>query len=133
MNPSDIHWPAVVVAAVATFLVGGVWYSPVLFGKAWQRLAGLTDADLQAGNARVFGVSLVLGLVQSTNLAFFIGKDGTLEFAMFAAAATGLGFVGPALVVTGLFERRRAALLAMDAGYHVVSLLLMGAILGAWR
>ncbi len=133
MNPSDIHWSAVMVAAVTTFLVGGAWYSPLLFGKAWQRLAGLSDVDLQGGTARVFGVSLVMALVQSTNLAFFIGKSGTLEFAMFAAAATGVGFVAPALVVTGLFERRSGALLAIDAGYHVVSLLLMGAILGAWR
>ena len=57
----EINWIAVVVAAVACFLLGGLWYSPVLFGKAWQREAGLTDEQLKNGNmVKIFGLSLVL-------------------------------------------------------------------------
>src|SRR4051812_47000535 len=51
----EISWLAVVVGAVASFLLGGLWYSPVLFGKAWQRETGLTDEQLKSGNmARIF-------------------------------------------------------------------------------
>lgn len=132
MDPSQISWLAVVGAAVATFLLGGLWYAPFLFGGVWQRLNGLDDAALKRHVARTFAVSFVLALVQATNLAFFIGSQ-PLSFAVFAALATGLGFVAPALFVTGAFERRPFALLAIDAGYHVVSYLVMGLILGLAR
>ena len=42
----NINYLAAVVAAVSSFVIGGVWYSPILFAKAWQREAGLTDALL---------------------------------------------------------------------------------------
>ena len=42
----EVNWIAIVVAAVGSFVLGGLWYSPVLFGKAWQREAGLTDEKL---------------------------------------------------------------------------------------
>ena len=53
----EVNWIAIVVAAVASFLLGGLWYSPVLFGKAWQRETGLTDEQLKKGNmAKIFGL-----------------------------------------------------------------------------
>ena len=53
----EINWIAVVVAAVGSFLLGGLWYSPAMFGKVWQREAGLTDEQLKNGNmVRIFGL-----------------------------------------------------------------------------
>lgn len=66
------------------------------------------------------------------NLAFFIGPDASFGFALFAGAAAGLGWVATGMATTFLFERRPAPLIAIDAGYHVVALATMGAILGAW-
>ena len=126
---------AVLLAAVATFAVGGLWYSPLLFNRPWQRLTGLTDQALRAGSpARVFGLSFVAALVAAVNLAFFLsGPTTTLAFATLAGALVGGGWVATALATTYLFERRPPGLWLIDAGYHLVAFTLMGAILGAWR
>lgn len=133
MDPSQINWWAVIVAAVSSFLLGGVWYSPALFGKRWARLNGLADAELGRGLLRVFGGAFVCQLIAACNLAFFIGAKASFGFAVAAALAAGVGWVATGLTTTYLFERRPAALIAIDAGYHVVALGIMGAILGAWR
>jgi hypothetical protein len=57
----EINWLAVLIAAVASFLLGGAWYSNALFGKAWQRETGVTDEKLKQGNmAKIFGLVLSL-------------------------------------------------------------------------
>lgn len=133
MDPSKINWLAVIVAAVSSFAVGGLWYSPLLFGKPWARLNGLSDDQLRGGTARVFGGALICAFIAAVNLAFFLGATATLAFGTFAGFAAGLGWAATSLTTTFLFERRPASLIAIDASYHVVSLTLMGLILGAWR
>ena len=52
----EVNWLAVIAAAVSAFVVGGIWYSPAMFLKAWQRGAGLSDEQLRSGNvAAIFG------------------------------------------------------------------------------
>jgi len=133
MDPSQVNWLAVVVAAALTFCLGGLWYSPVLFGKAWQRLAGLDDAQLAQHVTRTFAGAAICALIAATNLAFFLGPTATLGFGLGAGAATGIGWVATGLTTTFLFERRPTTLIAIDAGYHAVSFTLMGALLGAWH
>lgn len=133
MNPSDVNWLAVLVAALATFLLGGLWYSPILFAKRWMELNGLEPSALQGGLARVFGGAFVLMLVAATNLAFFLGPEATLAFGVFAGAAAGVGWVAVAFGVVYLFERKPLALFLINAGYLAIAFTAMGAILGAWR
>ncbi len=133
MDSTSVNWLAIVVCAGTTFVLGGLWYSPLLFGKAWQRLCGLSDDALRQHVARTFTGAAVCALIAATNLAFFLGPTASVGFGAGAGAATGIGWVGTALVTTGLFERRPLALLAIDAGYHAVTYTLMGLILGAWH
>lgn len=133
MDPSHVNWLAVAAAALASFVVGGLWYSPLLFHRTWQAAAGLSEADLRGGTGRVFGGSLLCATLAATNLAFFLGPKATTAFGAFAGGAAGLGWVATGLTTTFLFERRPTRLILIDAGYHVVSLTTMGIILGAWR
>ncbi len=134
MGPIQVNWLAVVVAALCSFLVGGVWYSPLLFARPWMRANGFREEDLRgAPMARVFGGSFLLALVIATNLAFFLGPDRTPAFGAAAGLAAGLGWVTASLGVLYLFERRPMALLLVNGGYNVVTYTLMGLILGAWR
>ncbi len=121
---------AVLAAAVSAFLVGGLWYSPILLGRVWQRLVGLEDEALSRGLARTFLLAGIASLVMALNLAAFIGPDAGVGFATFAGAAAGLGWVAPALGMTFAFERRPVGLWLVDAGYHIVSFTLMGALIG---
>ena len=134
MDPAKLNYLAIFASAVSTFLVGGLWYSPVLFGKAWQREVGLSDEALKARNpARVFGPAFVLALLMAFNLVAFIGTDASLGFAVAAAFAAGFGWVALGMGVTYLFEARSLRLWLIDAGYHVVAFTLMGVILGIWK
>ena len=132
MDPSSISYAAVAVAAVSTFAVGGLWYSPLLFGTRWMALTGLTEAEVGQGAGRVFGGAFVLQLAMALNLAAFLGPAPNLGFAVAASFAAGFGWVALGMGVTYLFERRPLALWLINGGYHMVAFTLMGLILGAW-
>ena len=127
-----INWIAVLMSAVSAFFVGGLWYGP-LFGRAWMSAWGFTEDDLATRNMpMVFGVSLLLSFIAALNLEMFIGAEADLAFGVFAGFAAGLGWVAAFLGILYLFEKRSLALFLINAGYCVVALTLMGAILGAW-
>jgi predicted permease len=128
----SVHPPsilAILVSAASLFVLGAVWYSPVLFGPAWQRLVGLKDDELKRGFGRTLAISFVLALVATTNLGFFLGGDATTSFGVAAGAAAGLGWVATGLATSYLFARRPVRLILIDAGYHVVAYPIAGLLL----
>ena len=129
-----INYLAVVAAAVSTFVIGGLWYSPLMFHKAWAATNGLSEADLKGGEGRIFGVAFLLALVMAANLAAFLGgPETTVAWGATAGALTGAGWIMPAVATLALFERRSFAYVAINGGYFIVAFIVMGAILGAWR
>lgn len=135
MNPEHINIPAVIAAAVLPFLLGGLWYSPVLFGKTWMKENGFTDEDLEKeSQAKIFGLSFLFFLVMSGNLAAFLAAPETdLQFGILAGFLAGFGWVALSLAVIALFERRSWKYMLINGGYMVIAFVLMGAVLGAWR
>ncbi len=135
MNPSELNPAAIVAAALSTFIIGGLWYSPVLFGRAWMRENKFTEADVARGSkARAFGGSAILALIMAVNLAFFLaGAKTTVVWGMAAGALAGAGWAAASLAIVALFEQKSWTYITINAGYLIVSFLVMGAILGAWR
>lgn len=135
-EPISFNYLAILVATISTFLLGGLWYSPALFAKAWMREIGLDPENPPAdkgGLGRIMGTAFVLELLMAFNLAAFIGPKGTLAFGLFAGAAAGFGWVALSMGVTYLFEQKSLKLFLINGGYHGVAFTLMGAILGAWH
>lgn len=136
MDMSLVNWFAVAAAAVSAFVLGGLWYSPALFGKVWMKANGFTEADLEKNNnpAKIFGMSFVFSLVMAINLAFLYAdpKINTGLGALFGFL-TGFGWIAMGIGVIALFERRPWSYILVNGGYMTVALLLMGTILGAWR
>ena len=130
-----VNWLAVIAAALSMFVIGGLWYSPLLFDKAWRRAANVSDEQVAGGNpALIFGGSFVLALLMAANLAFFIsGPEVTLAFAVGAALAAGLGWAALSVGILTLFERRPLSYFLINGGYLTVSFAVMGLILGLWR
>ena len=121
---------AVLAAAVASFLLGGLWYSPLLFGKAWQREAGLSDAQLAGGNmALIFGLSFVLALVASFVFAMFLGPRPPMALGLGAGFSAGLCWVASSFGINYLFERKSLRLFLINGGYHTLQFTLIGLIL----
>ena len=130
---STLNWLAVLVAALSTFILGGLWYGP-LFGRAWMRASGMTEEKAKQGNpGRIFGISFVLQLMAAAVLGMFIGPQADLAFGLMAGGSAGLFWVAGALGVVYLFEQRPLSHWTVNAGYCIVSFLIMGGILGAWH
>ena len=129
----QVNWLAVVAAAAASFIVGGIWYSG-LFGKAWQAAAGLSDEQAASGNkGLIFGGAFVLSLVEAAVFALFLGPKPALGLAVGAGFAAGLCWVATSFGINDLFEQRPLQLTLINGGYHTLQFTVMGAILGAWH
>ncbi|WOJ93374.1 DUF1761 domain-containing protein [Congregibacter variabilis] len=135
MDAVSINWMAVVTAAVAGFVVGGLWYSPLLFGRVWMDAAGITEEQIAGGNkAKIFGLSLIFLLIMSYCLAMFLGAgDITLQSGALYGFLTGFGWIFFAFGVVGLFELRSWPYIFVNGGYWIITMTLMGAIMGAWK
>jgi hypothetical protein len=127
----DINWLAVIVAAVATFVLGGVWYGP-LFGKVWRAAEGRPDPDPTQTKhpAFVYGLSFVLMLIAAAVLAVALGPEPDILRSICVGLVVGVGWVATSFGVNYLFAGRRLALFVVDAGYNVVLFALMGLIIG---
>jgi hypothetical protein len=134
MNPSLINWLAVIVAALSSFLVGGIWYSPALFANAWMTDSKLNADELKAGSKlRSFGMTAVFSLIMAANLAAFLADAKTdLAWGTTAGFLAGI-WTFSAIAIHSLFELKSWRLILINGGYSLISLTLMGAILGAWR
>jgi len=131
---ATINLWAVLVSGLATFIIGGLWYSPLLFARIWMAENGFREEDLKRANmAKIFGGAFVLELISAFMLAMFIGPKATAGFSTLAGLMVGLGWVATSLGVLYLFERRSYKLWLINAGYHTISFTAMGAILGFWR
>ena len=127
----DVSWLGVIVATVASFAIGAVWYSPVLFAKAWQREAGVSDEKAKSANMPlIFGTTFVLQFLAALVFAMFLGPRPGLAFGVGAGFAAGLFWVAGAIGVSYLFEQRSLKLWLINGGYNVVTFTAFGAILG---
>lgn len=128
----EISWTAVVLCGLSTLLIGGVWYSPLLFAKAWQRETGLSEETLRSGNMGTrFGVTFVLGMIAGATFALFIGNSMTVAQASAAGACAGIAWVALAFGINYLFEHRSMKLWLINGGYNAVQFTAFGTIIGA--
>ncbi len=130
----DVNFLAVIVAALVNMALGFAWYSRALFADAWMKAIGKTREQLgQPGPGYL--LALVGAFVTAWALATFIAYADARSVATGAVIGliAGVGFVLTSFGASYLFEGRPFRLYAINAGYQVVGLLIMGAILGAWR
>jgi uncharacterized protein DUF1761 len=133
-----VNYVAVLVSAIVIFLLGGLWYSPLLFAKPWMALQGKTREQLEAGGgaAPMMYVQVFLsGLATSFVMALIIGRLNSYE------ALTGVklsilcwaGFAAPTSYGTALFSMKPRALWMIDTAFNLVSFVVAGIILAMWR
>ena len=135
MSIGALNWLAVAVSALSAFVIGALWYGP-LFGKAWQSLSGLSDADIQEGHpAKIYGGAFVLNLVAAAGMGMVLQLHPApdLGSGFNVGVLIGLTFVATSFGINYLFASKPLRLYLIDAGYMVVLMSIIGAILGAWR
>jgi hypothetical protein len=134
-----INYPAVVASAAAYWVLGALWYSPLLFARPFIALKGFTPEQVAAmqsqGHAGEIGAAFAVSLVLAYVLAHFVKFTGaeTARAGMLTGFWLWLGFVATTNLETVLFEGRPLGLYLINDGYHLAGLLGMGAMLAVWR
>jgi hypothetical protein len=130
----EINHAAVWVAAVAAFLLGAIWYLPLLFSNALMKANQSTEESLKETNiAFVLGTAFFLMVMMAYNLAFFLGNELSLGASVGYGVAAGLGWATFSLAILYIFEYRPFAYVAIHSGFKTLSFVCMGLILGVWR
>jgi Protein of unknown function (DUF1761) len=130
----EVNVWAVLAAGVASMVLGGLWYSPLLFGNAWMRASGMTEERARSANmAKVMGTAFVLAVVGAAVFAMFLGPRPAPGFAAAAGLSAGLCWVAGSFGINYLFEQRPLRLFAINGGYHTLQYTLIGLILGLWH
>lgn len=134
MDFSHINWLAIIVAALSAFMVGGIWYSKPLFGNAWMVDSNLNMEQIRTGNkGKIFGFTAFFSLLMAANLGMFLADAKTdLAWGTTAGFLAGI-WTFSAIAIHSLFELKGWRYIFINGAYSLVSLTLMGAIIGAWR
>jgi hypothetical protein len=128
------NYVAVVVAAIAYWLLGAVWYG-VLFSKPWMALENMSMEQAKSMNPVLpYIISFLLGALIAYSLAQIciwrnantVGRGASVGVLLW------IGFVGPITYTTYMFEMRPKELFAINQFYPLFGMVLMGAIIGAW-
>lgn len=128
----ELNYLAIILAALSTFLLGGLWYSPAVFGKAWMKENGFTEESMKGSNmVKIFGLAFILALISSINLAMFMGPEKNVSMGAAYGFAAGFGWVATFVGTHYLFERKSFKLFLINAGYSIVALTIMGVIIVA--
>lgn len=158
----EMNFISVLVAAASTLVVGAVWYSPMLFANAWMKESGLTEEQLKKGNMlKIFGLTFIFSImiamimqvltIHQFGAIGLVGGDPTkalpsydafmadygTAFRTFKHGAlhgfmSGLFFALPLIAINGLFEHKSWKYIFINAGYWIVSMTIMGAIVCGW-
>ena len=129
-----MNWGGIILAAVAQMVVGFIWYGP-LFGKTWMSMMGSNMQSMsREGMGKTYAFSFVGSLVTAAVLARLVGMMGAKTFGAGIQAGfwVWLGFVATVTLASVLYEKRSWNLYALNNGYQLVSLAIMGAILARW-
>ncbi|MEZ5680394.1 MAG: DUF1761 domain-containing protein [Erythrobacter sp.] len=126
-----VNWLAIVLAALMGFLVGGIWYGPVM-GKKWMGAVGLSEEQVkQANMGMVYGGAFAFSLLASWTLAHTFAtyaQDLSVPVKIMTAFGVALGFIVPALGTNYLFSQKSKTLFFIDAGYWLLFYIAMGTV-----
>ena len=135
----EVNYLAVFLAGASSMVVGFIWYSGPVMGKTWQKLVGLKDEDMKKGMAKAMGLTLIASMVTAyvlAHVAFLSNKyfgNSFMQDAVTTAFWLWLGFTAARMLTHDLFERRPTKLTVMALTHELITLLVMGAIIGAFK
>lgn len=139
MPTADVNILAVFVAAMATFMLGAVWYSQALFGRQWVEAHGYTPEKLEEmkkrGVLKAYAVSMACYVVMAYVMSLLVAYTNATGPAqgLWLGFVCWLGFAATIGLTAHMFSEKRFAAYVLDAGYQLAYLLWMGLLLSVWK
>ncbi len=132
---SHVNWLAVLVAGLAYFFLGAIWYS-FLFKNAWIKSSGVNvnDPNAKKGFAGIMVTSFVLIIITSIGLALFITRIGSGGWmtGLKVGLIAGICFCATAISNSYLYEKRPMTLHLINSFYNIVGCVIAAIIISVW-
>ena len=134
MQHFPINYLALAVAALARFLFGWLWYSPLLFGKTWMTLTNCNPEEMKRRMPALAIADLIANFVMVFVLVHAVHYAGAVNAGQGAAVGffNWLGFIASVMLMLTLYEKRPVKLWWINSGFQLISMLIMGAIVAVW-
>ena len=135
---NDFPWLQTIVAALAYFMLGALWYSKVLFSKKWigYLKIDVNDPNAKKGMGLMFGGSLVMMFLQSFALAILVTRldlDGHWMSGLKLGLLTGICFCSASIATNYFYEKKPLGLFLINGGYTIAGNIIAAVILCSWR
>jgi hypothetical protein len=136
---ATINWWGVILGALSAMVIGVIWYSPFLFGKQWTKAMGVSEKEMNSGRAKAMPILVLGSLLTAYALSLVtiylqnFQDSGFVKAGFEAGLLAAAGFAGTALVVHGVFDPRSKKTLYINLGNRLVTLAMMGLIVGAFQ
>lgn len=127
----ELNLWAVLIAAISSFASGGLWFSPLAFGRLQAREMRARGSVAPPATPAVFAASFLLTLVEALAFAWLVGASGLQRSMIFALVAGGC-FAATSTAINYQYTGRGIRLTLVDGGYHLVRFLVYGLVLGLW-
>ena len=130
MSPESINWLAVLVSVVAMQAIGALWYSPVLFGKAWQKAVGMDPGENPAP-----GPAIIMSILTCIAMAMLVGWTGAegIADALILGLMVAVGFCIAVIATNAGFEGKSRTLVLINSGHYLADILVISIILTLWK
>jgi len=144
MYESMVNYWAVLVSAVVFFIIGSIWYGPI-FGKAWIKAMGYSEADLETQRQEEnmvlsFGIMFLGSLLMALAIGHLVDylihvfpESGTLSVGLTTAILAWIGFNLSYLLTAPAFEKKPWSYVFINGGYWLVGFITTGIITSLWR
>jgi hypothetical protein len=135
----DVNWLAILVSAVVYWMLGALWYSPVLFGNAWMRASGLTEEDTQGGPGPIVYLAPLLGYLVSaiaTGMLAVATGSTTVGDGIVLGLVVGIGYTTAITAISAVFSPKMPAAgtwFWITASFNLLGLLITGVLVSVWN
>jgi hypothetical protein len=136
---SDVNWLAIVVSGVAYWLLGALWYSPVLLGNAWMRASGIEQSDTEGGPGPVIYLAPLIGYLVSaiaTGMLAVATHSTTFADGIVLGLVVGIGYTTVITAISAVFSPKMPAAATwfwITASFNLLGLLITGVLVSVWN